>query len=49
MTMPPRWWMRSAFPTAIEIRQDTRGVPGLHAQRRHGARRETLELIYQEN
>ena len=32
----------------IEIRQDTRGVLGLHAQRRHGTDRETLELVYQE-
>jgi hypothetical protein len=29
----------------IEIRQDTRGVPGLHALRRHGSSVETLELI----
>jgi hypothetical protein len=31
----------------IEIRQDTRGVLGLHAWRRCGAGVETLELIYQ--
>ena len=31
----------------IEIRQDTRGVLGLHAQRRGAGGVETLELIYQ--
>jgi hypothetical protein len=31
----------------IEIRQDTRGVLGLHAIRNQGDRRQTLELIYQ--
>jgi len=31
----------------IEIRQDTKGVLGLHALRRRGADVETLELIYQ--
>jgi hypothetical protein len=31
----------------IEIRQDTKGVLGLHAWRRCGAGVETLELIYQ--
>lgn len=31
----------------IEIRQDTRGVPGLHAIRNRGHQPETLELIYQ--
>lgn len=31
----------------IEIRQDTKGVLGLHALRRRGAATETLELIYQ--
>ena len=30
----------------IEIRQDTRGVLGLHAIRRHRHQQETLELIY---
>ena len=32
----------------IEIRQDTKGVLGLHAMRRKGSETETLELIYQE-
>ena len=31
----------------IEIRQDTRGVLGLHAIRNEGDRQKTLELIYQ--
>ncbi len=31
----------------IEIRQDTKGVLGLHAIRNTGHRQETLELIYQ--
>ena len=31
----------------IEIRQDTKGVLGLHAIRKTGHRQETLELIYQ--
>ena len=31
----------------IEIRQDTKGVLGLHAMRRDGAFDQTLELIYQ--
>jgi len=31
----------------IEIRQDTKGVLGLHAIRNTGDRQETLELIYQ--
>ena len=31
----------------IEIRQDTKGVLGLHAFRHQGQKRETLELIYQ--
>ena len=31
----------------IEIRQDTKGVLGLHAQRRARPTDETLELIYQ--
>ena len=31
----------------IEIRQDTKGVLGLHATRRHKSGDETLELIYQ--
>jgi len=31
----------------IEIRQDTRGVLGLHATRKQGDRLETLELVYQ--
>lgn len=30
----------------IEIRQDTRGVLGLHAMRNEGDRQQTLELIY---
>lgn len=32
----------------IEIRQDTKGVLGLHALRKTGTETETLELIYQE-
>ena len=32
----------------IEIRQDTKGVLGLHAMRKTGAKTETLDLIYQE-
>lgn len=32
----------------IEIRQDTKGVLGLHAMRKSGPEKETLELIYQE-
>ena len=32
----------------IEIRQDTKGVLGLHAMRKMGSETETLELIYQE-
>lgn len=32
----------------IEIRQDTKGVLGLHAMRKSGSSIETLELIYQE-
>ena len=32
----------------IEIRQDTKGVLGLHAMRKSGTATETLELIYQE-
>ena len=31
----------------IEIRQDTKGVLGLHAFHRQGQKPETLELIYQ--
>ena len=31
----------------IEIRQDTKGVLGLHALRHRGRTRETLELVYQ--
>jgi len=31
----------------IEIRQDTKGVLGLHALQRHENEEETLELIYQ--
>ena len=31
----------------IEIRQDTKGVLGLHAFQRQGQKPETLELIYQ--
>ena len=31
----------------IEIRQDTRGVLGLHALRNQSGQRETLELVYQ--
>ena len=31
----------------IEIRQDTKGVLGLHAFRHRGQKPETLELIYQ--
>lgn len=31
----------------IEIRQDTKGVLGLHALRKQGQVNETLELIYQ--
>jgi hypothetical protein len=31
----------------IEIRQDTKGVLGLHAIRYRGREPETLELIYQ--
>jgi hypothetical protein len=31
----------------VEISQDTRGVLGLHAIRKHGNLQETLELIYQ--
>lgn len=31
----------------IEIRQDTKGVLGLHAFHRQGQKSETLELIYQ--
>jgi hypothetical protein len=31
----------------IEIRQDTKGVLGLHASRRRKPENETLELIYQ--
>lgn len=31
----------------IEIRQDTKGVLGLHAQRKQAQGSETLELIYQ--
>lgn len=31
----------------IEIRQDTKGVLGLHAFRHRGQKSETLELIYQ--
>ncbi len=31
----------------IEIRQDTKGVLGLHATRKQGDGRETLDLIYQ--
>lgn len=31
----------------IEIRQDTKGVLGLHAIRNQGHQPETLELIYQ--
>jgi hypothetical protein len=31
----------------IEIRQDTKGVLGLHALRQRNQSRETLELIYQ--
>jgi len=31
----------------IEIRQDTKGVLGLHAIRYRGQEPETLELIYQ--
>jgi hypothetical protein len=31
----------------IEIRQDTKGVLGLHAFHRQGKKPETLELIYQ--
>jgi len=31
----------------VEIRQDTRGVLGLHALRRGKSTSETLELIYQ--
>jgi len=31
----------------IEIRQDTKGVLGLHAIRKTGHQQETLELIYQ--
>ena len=31
----------------IEIRQDTKGVLGLHAFRHQGQKPETLELIYQ--
>ena len=31
----------------IEIRQDTKGVLGLHAIRKSGHQQETLELIYQ--
>lgn len=31
----------------IEIRQDTKGVLGLHASRKNAGGRETLELIYQ--
>jgi hypothetical protein len=31
----------------IEIRQDTKGVLGLHAIRDRGHQSETLELIYQ--
>lgn len=31
----------------IEIRQDTKGVLGLHAIRKKGHQQETLELIYQ--
>lgn len=31
----------------IEIRQDTKGVLGLHALRKQKGRQETLELVYQ--
>ena len=43
---------RLAAPEAqiyIEIRQDTKGVLGLHALRRGNSGRETLELIYEED
>ena len=31
----------------VEIRQDTKGVLGLHALRKQNGRSETLELVYQ--
>ena len=37
----------TAAQVCIEIRQDTKGVLGLHAIRFNGDRQETLELIYQ--
>lgn len=37
----------SASQVIIEIRQDTKGVLGLHALRKQHGRRETLELIFQ--
>ena len=38
----------SADRVLIEIRQDTKGVLGLHAMRRSETGLQTLELIYQE-
>ena len=32
----------------IEVRQDTKGVLGLHALQRRGEEAETLDLVYQE-
>ena len=32
----------------VEIRQDTKGVLGLHAMRKTGSEVKTLELVYQE-
>ena len=45
-----RWSINSWLPASqvfIEIRQDTKGVLGLHALRRGDAGVDTLELIYQ--
>ena len=38
----------SAEQVLIEVRQDTKGVLGLHAMRKTGTKTETLELVYQE-
>ena len=38
----------SADQVLIEIRQDTKGVLGLHAMRKSATGTETLDLIYQE-